>query len=83
MLTGTTLEAVAVLALVAVAHAVVSAFIACRLTRTEQAPAETQGTVLTGNFARRTTSSARRPDHSPLPGPARQTKPLGSLKRSS
>ena len=60
----------AVLALVAVAHAVVSAFIACRLTRNEQVPAETQGTVLTGNFARRTTSSARRPDHSPLPGPA-------------
>jgi hypothetical protein len=50
VLTGTTLE---VLALVALAHAVVSAFIAHRLTRSEQASAETQGKVLTGNFARR------------------------------
>jgi hypothetical protein len=42
----------AVLALVAVAHAVVSVVLARRLTRTEQAPAETQVTVLVGNFAR-------------------------------
>ena len=53
MLTGTTLEAVAVLAFVAIIHTVVSAFIARRLTRSEQALAETQGKVLTGNFARR------------------------------
>ena len=52
MLTGTTLEVVALLALLAVVHAVVSTFIARRLIRNEQALAETQNNVISGNFAR-------------------------------
>jgi hypothetical protein len=52
MLTGTTLEVVALLALIAVVHAIVSTFIARQLVRNEQAPAETQNNVLPGNFAR-------------------------------
>lgn len=51
MLTGTTLEVVALLALLAVVHAVVSTFIARRLVRTEQASTETRNNVLAGNFA--------------------------------
>ena len=53
MLTGTTLEVVALLALIAVVHAVVSTFIAHQLTRNEQASVETRNNVLPGNFARR------------------------------
>ena len=49
MLTGTTLE---VIALIAVVHAVVSTFIARHLTRNEQAAVETQNNVISGNFAR-------------------------------
>jgi hypothetical protein len=52
MLTGTTFEVVALLALIAVVHAVVSTFIARQLTRNEQAPVETRNNVLPGNFAR-------------------------------
>ena len=52
MLTGTTLEVVALLALLAVVHAVVSTFIARKLIRNEQAPAETQNNVISGNFTR-------------------------------
>jgi hypothetical protein len=52
MLTGTTLEVVALLALIAVIHAVVSTFIARHLVRNEQASVETQNNVLPGNFAR-------------------------------
>lgn len=52
MLTGTTLEVVALLALLAVVHAVVSTFIARQLVRTEQASVETQNNVISGNFAR-------------------------------
>jgi hypothetical protein len=52
MLTGTTLEVVALLALLAVVHAVVSTFIARQLVRTEQAAVETQNNVISGNFAR-------------------------------
>ena len=50
MLTGTTLEVVAVLAVV---HAVVSTFIARKLVRNEQASVETRNNVLPGNFARK------------------------------
>jgi hypothetical protein len=53
MLTGTTLEVVALLAVLAVVHAVVSTFIARKLVRTEQASVETRNNVLPGNFARR------------------------------
>ena len=52
MLTGTTVEVVALLALIAVVHAVVSTVIARHLVRTEQASVETQNNVLPGNFAR-------------------------------
>jgi Na+-transporting methylmalonyl-CoA/oxaloacetate decarboxylase gamma subunit len=52
MLTGTTLEVVALLALLAVVHAVVSTFIARQLVHNEQASAETRNNVISGNFAR-------------------------------
>ena len=52
MLTGTTLDVIALLALIAVVHAVVSTFIARHLVRTEQTSVETQNNVLPGNFAR-------------------------------
>jgi hypothetical protein len=52
MLTGTTLEVVALLALIAVVHAVVSTFIARQLVRNEQASVESQNNVISGNFAR-------------------------------
>ena len=52
MLTGTTLEVVALLAVLAVIHAVVSTFIARQLVRNEQASVETQNNVISGNFAR-------------------------------
>jgi len=52
MLTGTTLEVVAFLALIAVVHAVVSTFIARQPVRNEPAPVETRNNVLPGNFAR-------------------------------
>jgi hypothetical protein len=52
MLTGTTLEVVVFLAVLAVVHAVVSTFIARRLVRTEQASVELRNNVLPGNFAR-------------------------------
>jgi hypothetical protein len=52
MLTGTTLEIVALLAILAVVHAVVSTFIARQLVRNEQASVETRNNVLPGNFAR-------------------------------
>jgi hypothetical protein len=52
MLTGTILEVVALLALLAVVHAVVSTFIARQLVRNEQAAVETQNNVISGNFAR-------------------------------
>ncbi len=51
MLTGTTLEVVALLALLAVVHAVVSTFIARQLVRKEQASVEAQNNVISGNFA--------------------------------
>jgi hypothetical protein len=51
MLTGTTLEVVALLALIAVVHAVVSTFIARRLVRNEQASVEAWNNVFPGNFA--------------------------------
>jgi len=60
MLTGTTVEVVALLALIAVVHAVVSTFIARHLVRTEQASFETQNNVLTGNFARNTANDQLR-----------------------
>jgi hypothetical protein len=49
MLTGTTLEVVALLAVV---HAVVGTFIARQLVRNEQAAVETRNNVISGNFAR-------------------------------
>jgi hypothetical protein len=52
MLTGTTLEVVVLLALLAVVHAVVSTFIARRLVCNEQVSVETRNNVLPGNFAR-------------------------------
>ena len=52
MLTGTTLEVIALLALSAVVHAIVSTFIARRLVRNEQASIEAQNNVLAGNFVR-------------------------------
>ena len=52
MLTGTTLEVTALLAVLAVVHAVVSTFIARRLVRNEQAAVETHNNVVPGNFAR-------------------------------
>ena len=52
MLTGTTLEVAALLALIAVVHAIVSTFIARQLVRNEQASIEAQNNVLAGNFAR-------------------------------
>ena len=52
MLIGTTLEAIALLAVLAVVHAVVSTFIARQLVRNEQALVETQNNVISGNFAR-------------------------------
>jgi hypothetical protein len=52
MLTGTTLEVVALLGLIAVVHATVSTFIARRLVRNEQVSIEAQNNVLPGNFAR-------------------------------
>jgi len=42
MLTGTALDTVVVLALIAVVHLVVSTFIATRLTRTEQTATESR-----------------------------------------
>jgi hypothetical protein len=53
MLTGTTLEVVALLALITVVHAIVSTFIARRLVRNEPASVETRNHVLAGNFARK------------------------------
>ena len=52
MLTGTTLEVVALLALIAVVHAVVSTFIVRHLGHTKQTSIEPQNNVLPGNFAR-------------------------------
>jgi hypothetical protein len=52
MLTGTTLEVVALLALIAVVHAVVSTFIARQPVRNEQASVKTRNNVLPGNFVR-------------------------------
>jgi len=52
MLTGTTLEVVALLALIAVVHAIVSTFIVRQLVRNEQASIEAQNNVLAGNFVR-------------------------------
>jgi hypothetical protein len=52
MLTGTTLEVVALLALLAVVHAVVSTFIARQPVRNGQASVEVRNNVLPGNFAR-------------------------------
>jgi hypothetical protein len=52
MLTGTTLEVVAFLAVLAVVHAVVSTFIARKLVRNEQAAVELRNNILPGNFAR-------------------------------
>ena len=52
MLTGTTLEVVTLLALLAVVHAVVSTVIARKLVRTEQASVELRNNILPGNFAR-------------------------------
>jgi hypothetical protein len=52
MLTGSTFEVVVVLALIAVVHTVVSTLIARKLTRDEQALAETSNTVLVGTFNR-------------------------------
>ena len=52
LLTGTTLEIVALLALIAVVHAIVSTFIVRQLVRNEQASVETRNNVLPGNFAR-------------------------------
>jgi hypothetical protein len=52
MLTGTTLEVVALLALLAVVHAVVSTFIARQPVRNGQASVEVLNNVLPGNFAR-------------------------------
>ena len=52
MLTETTFEVVALLALLAVVHTVVDTFIARHLVRNEQASVETQNNVLPGNFAR-------------------------------
>jgi hypothetical protein len=52
MLTGTTLEVVALLALIAVVHAIVSTFIARRLVRNEQASIEAQNNVPAGNSVR-------------------------------
>ena len=52
MLTGTSLEVVVFLAVLAVVHAVVSTFIARRLVRNEQAAVEAQNNVISGNFAR-------------------------------
>jgi hypothetical protein len=52
MLTGTTLEVVALLALLAVVHAVVSTFIARQLVRNEQVSVETRNNVISGNFVR-------------------------------
>jgi hypothetical protein len=60
MLTGTTLEVVALLALLAVVHAVVSTFIARQLVRHEPAPVETRNNVLPGNFARKITNDQLR-----------------------
>jgi hypothetical protein len=52
MLTGTTLEIVALLAVLAIVHAIVSTFIARQLVRNEQASVEARNNVLPGNFAR-------------------------------
>jgi hypothetical protein len=52
MLTGSTFEVVVVLALIAVVHTVVSTLIARKLTRDEQALAETSNNVLVGTFDR-------------------------------
>jgi hypothetical protein len=52
MLTGSTFEVVVVLALIAVVHTVVSTLIARKLTRDEQALAETSNNVLVGSFDR-------------------------------
>lgn len=50
MLTGTTFEVVALLAVLAVVHAVVSTFIARRLVRTEQTSVEPRNNVVSANF---------------------------------
>jgi hypothetical protein len=52
MLTGTTLEVVAFLAVLAVVHAIVSTFIARKLVRNEQASVEVRNNVRPANFAR-------------------------------
>jgi hypothetical protein len=56
MLTGSTFEVVVVLALIAVVHTVVSTLIARKLTRDEQALAETSNNVLVGSFDRMPTN---------------------------
>ena len=52
MLAESTLEVVVVLALIAIVHTVVSTLIARKLTRDEQALAETSNNVLVGTFDR-------------------------------
>ena len=60
MLTGTTLEVVSLLAVLAVVHVIVSTFIARHLVRNEPAPVETRNHVLPGNFARKITNDQPR-----------------------
>jgi hypothetical protein len=60
MLTGTTLEVVALLAVLAVIHAVVSTSIVRKLVRNEQASVETRNNVISGNFARTSTNDQLR-----------------------
>jgi hypothetical protein len=60
MLTGSTFEVVVVLALIAVVHTVVSTLIARKLTRDEQALAETSNNVLVGSFDRMPTNDQLR-----------------------
>jgi hypothetical protein len=60
MLTGTTLEVVTLLAVLAVIHAVVSTFIVRKLVRNEQASVEARNNVISGNFARTSTNDQLR-----------------------
>ena len=53
MLTGTTLEGVALLAVLALVHAIVSMVIARRLVRNERASVEARNNGLPGNLARK------------------------------
>jgi hypothetical protein len=65
MLTGSTFEVVVVLALIAVVHTVVSTLIARKLTRDEQALAETSNNVLVSapsTGCLRTTSPVKLPN---------------------